>query len=68
MGAQEDALILEYINAFQAANTINTPPDIQYRGGWFVFKSPGTFPRKYRRTQVEAMRDRLRTRVTQAAE
>jgi hypothetical protein len=32
MGAQEDALILEYINAFQAVNTINTPPEIEYSG------------------------------------
>jgi hypothetical protein len=63
MGAQEDALILEYLNAFQAANVMNAPPQIDYARGWFTFKTPRMPPRKYRRREVEAMRDRLRDRV-----
>jgi hypothetical protein len=55
-----DALIADYIAAFRARNTMNEPPEITYSGGWFTFKSPRTYPRKYRRHAIEAMRDNLR--------
>jgi hypothetical protein len=56
-------LILEYINAFQAVNTMNEPPDVSYAGGWFTFNSRGTQSRKYRPSEFFAMIERLKARA-----
>lgn len=58
-----EKLIAEYIAAYRAVNTMNDPPTITYERGWFTFRSPRNFPRKYRRHALEAMRDTLRKRA-----
>ena len=68
MSAQHDALILDYVNAFQAANTMNEVPRITYNRGWFMFRTARQHPRRYRWKEVEAMKDRLRECVRNAAE
>lgn len=60
-------LMVEYIEAFKAANTMSDPPHIYYGGGWYTIKSPALPPRRYRRKQIEAMRDRLRDRAALAS-
>ena len=56
-------LIDEYIQAFKGANKMNDPPSIEYWRGWFIFKTPRHYQKKYRRKTVIAMRDTLRTRA-----
>lgn len=56
-------LIVEYLEAFKAANTMSEPPDLRYEQGWFTIKSPRSYPRKFRRHAVIGMIQRLRERA-----
>lgn len=66
MSNSADALIREYIEAYRERNTMNDPPDVSYKNGWFTLKTPRLYPRKYRRHAIEAMRDNLRRQSAQA--
>lgn len=53
----------EYQAAYTAANG-EPAPGIVWQRGWFVITRSIGSSRKYRRTEIEEMRDELRRRVT----
>lgn len=55
-----DQVMQSYAAAYMAANS-KPAPDISYERGWFTMRSSraGGLPQKYRRRQIERMRERL---------
>lgn len=56
----------EYQAAYTAANE-EAAPDLIWQRGWFVMTRGSGTSRKYRRAEIEEMRDELRRRVTSAS-
>lgn len=60
-------LMDEYVKAFVQANPGKKKPAIRFESGWFLIDYALTEER-YRKSKVEAMRDRLLARCASAGE
>lgn len=53
----------EYYDAYRAANGTAPPNIVDWGSGWYFMTSPGYRSKKMRASQIEAMTERLKTRV-----
>lgn len=60
--AARTQLMDEYLTAFVKANPGKKKPAIRYEAGWF-FIDAGLTENRYRKSQLEGMRDRLLARA-----
>jgi hypothetical protein len=60
--AARNQLIADYVSAFGQANPGKKKPTLRYEAGWFIMDYALT-EQRYRKSQIEGMRDRLLARA-----